>query len=221
MVWNLHTQKHTFTNTRRDRRENSGFGERIAGSSEWRKRHPFGQLFWFFGYDQQLQLPASTARNSMVESFLGNPLTLIKLRAGRRSFACTTHRTVSALLVVLLLLFLLLLFSYSSSSKSLSSSGVEESAEEMTKTTIDLPPKGGFSFDLCRRNAFLESQGTKMPKFRKTGTTIVGLVFKVNCNNRHLLFCLSDRRRIAIDFFRRLGWCFFLFWDGFWEPMGE
>jgi hypothetical protein len=48
----------------------------------------------------------------------------------------------------------------------------------MTKTTIDLPPKGGFSFDLCRRNAFLESQGTKMPKFRKTGTTIVGLIFK-------------------------------------------
>jgi hypothetical protein len=34
MVWNLHTQKHTFTNTRRDRRENSGFEERIAGSSE-------------------------------------------------------------------------------------------------------------------------------------------------------------------------------------------
>jgi 20S proteasome subunit beta 2 len=49
----------------------------------------------------------------------------------------------------------------------------------MTKTAIDLPPKGGFSFDLCRRNAFLESQGAKMPKFRKTGTTIVGLVFKV------------------------------------------
>jgi 20S proteasome subunit beta 2 len=48
----------------------------------------------------------------------------------------------------------------------------------MTKTAIDLPPKGGFSFDLCRRNAFLESQGAKMPKFRKTGTTIVGLVFK-------------------------------------------
>jgi 20S proteasome subunit beta 2 len=49
----------------------------------------------------------------------------------------------------------------------------------MTKTAIDLPPKGGFSFDLCRRNAFLEGQGAKIPKFRKTGTTIVGLVFKV------------------------------------------
>jgi 20S proteasome subunit beta 2 len=48
----------------------------------------------------------------------------------------------------------------------------------MAKTAIDLPPKGGFSFDLCRRNAFLESQGATMPKFRKTGTTIVGLVFK-------------------------------------------
>ncbi len=96
MVWNLHTQKHTITNTRRDRRENSAFGERIAGSSQWRKRHPFGQLFWFFRYDQQLQLPASIARNSMLESFLGNPLTLIKLWAGRRSFTCTTHRTVSS-----------------------------------------------------------------------------------------------------------------------------
>eukprot|EP00246_Nothoceros_aenigmaticus_P007175 TRINITY_DN20837_c0_g1_i1.p1 TRINITY_DN20837_c0_g1~~TRINITY_DN20837_c0_g1_i1.p1 ORF type:complete len:273 (-),score=29.53 TRINITY_DN20837_c0_g1_i1:150-968(-) len=43
---------------------------------------------------------------------------------------------------------------------------------------MDQPAQGGFSFDLCRRNAMLESQGVKMPKFRKTGTTIVGVVYK-------------------------------------------
>ncbi|ESW14399.1 hypothetical protein PHAVU_008G277700 [Phaseolus vulgaris] len=43
---------------------------------------------------------------------------------------------------------------------------------------LDLPPKGGFSFDLCRRNAMLESKGLKAPTFLKTGTTIVGLVFQ-------------------------------------------
>ncbi|KAI4962554.1 hypothetical protein ZWY2020_029168 [Hordeum vulgare] len=42
---------------------------------------------------------------------------------------------------------------------------------------MELPTKGGFSFDLCRRNAMLEKTGHKMPGFRKTGTTIVGLVF--------------------------------------------
>lgn len=45
--------------------------------------------------------------------------------------------------------------------------------------SLDLPPKGGFSFDLCRRNAMLESKGLKAPTFLKTGTTIVGLVFQV------------------------------------------
>ncbi|KAG8067391.1 hypothetical protein GUJ93_ZPchr0005g14777 [Zizania palustris] len=43
---------------------------------------------------------------------------------------------------------------------------------------MDLPAKGGFSFDLCRRNAMLAEKGLKMPGFRKTGTTIVGLVFQ-------------------------------------------
>merc|ERR1711959_752497 len=39
--------------------------------------------------------------------------------------------------------------------------------------------QGGFNFDNCRRNAFLlEEQGFKMPGTRKTGTTIVGLVYK-------------------------------------------
>ena len=48
----------------------------------------------------------------------------------------------------------------------------------MTKT-VDLPPKGGFSFDLCRRNDMLEKKGLKAPTYLKTGTTIVGLVFQV------------------------------------------
>lgn len=37
---------------------------------------------------------------------------------------------------------------------------------------------GGFSFDLCKRNAFLEKKGVKGPKAWKTGTTIAGVVFK-------------------------------------------
>jgi 20S proteasome subunit beta 2 len=45
--------------------------------------------------------------------------------------------------------------------------------------SMELPAKGGFSFDLCSRNAMLEKNGLKMPGFRKTGTTIVGLVFQV------------------------------------------
>lgn len=49
----------------------------------------------------------------------------------------------------------------------------------MTKTPFDAPPKGGFSFDLCKRNEMLASKGLKAPTYLKTGTTIVGLVFKV------------------------------------------
>merc|ERR1711934_1333419 len=37
---------------------------------------------------------------------------------------------------------------------------------------------GGFNFENCRRNAFLGEQGFKMPGFHKTGTTIVGCVYK-------------------------------------------
>uniref|UniRef100_A0A0D6R8E9 Proteasome subunit beta n=1 Tax=Araucaria cunninghamii TaxID=56994 RepID=A0A0D6R8E9_ARACU len=48
----------------------------------------------------------------------------------------------------------------------------------MANTEIDLPPKGGFSFDLCKRNEMLIKKGVELPKFRKTGTTIVGLVFQ-------------------------------------------
>eukprot|EP00294_Goniomonas_avonlea_P016664 CAMPEP_0114555100 /NCGR_PEP_ID=MMETSP0114-20121206/8571_1 /TAXON_ID=31324 /ORGANISM="Goniomonas sp, Strain m" /LENGTH=324 /DNA_ID=CAMNT_0001740207 /DNA_START=45 /DNA_END=1018 /DNA_ORIENTATION=+ len=40
-------------------------------------------------------------------------------------------------------------------------------------------PTGGFTFDLCARNAMLEAQmGSKLPQFQKTGTTISGLIFK-------------------------------------------
>jgi 20S proteasome subunit beta 2 len=38
--------------------------------------------------------------------------------------------------------------------------------------------KGGFSFDLIRRNEFLQCNGYKMPKMLKTGTTICGVIFK-------------------------------------------
>ncbi|KAK3137327.1 hypothetical protein QOZ80_5BG0450850 [Eleusine coracana subsp. coracana] len=44
---------------------------------------------------------------------------------------------------------------------------------------MELPTKGGFDFGLCRRNESLaEKKGLKIPGFLKTGTTIVGLVFK-------------------------------------------
>ena len=49
----------------------------------------------------------------------------------------------------------------------------------MSNSGIDLPPKGGFSFDLCRRNEMLEKKGLKPLPFLKTGTTIVGLIFQV------------------------------------------
>ena len=38
---------------------------------------------------------------------------------------------------------------------------------------------GGFQFDLCGRNAYLEARGIKPPRLTKTGTTIAGLIFKV------------------------------------------
>ncbi|KAK6160345.1 hypothetical protein DH2020_003726 [Rehmannia glutinosa] len=48
----------------------------------------------------------------------------------------------------------------------------------MSKIAESVPPKGGFSFDLCKRNEMLVQKGLKQPSFLKTGTTIVGLVFK-------------------------------------------
>ncbi|KAK3164111.1 hypothetical protein QOZ80_1AG0012840 [Eleusine coracana subsp. coracana] len=43
--------------------------------------------------------------------------------------------------------------------------------------SMDVPAKGGFSFDMCCRNGMMEKKGFKAPGFLKTGTTIVGLVF--------------------------------------------
>lgn len=39
-------------------------------------------------------------------------------------------------------------------------------------------PAPGFSFENCQRNAFLAKQGFPVPKATKTGTTIVGIVYK-------------------------------------------
>jgi len=36
---------------------------------------------------------------------------------------------------------------------------------------------GGFNFDLCKRNAALSTKGVQLPKFKKTGTTIAGVVY--------------------------------------------
>ncbi|KAF0916019.1 hypothetical protein E2562_000649 [Oryza meyeriana var. granulata] len=44
--------------------------------------------------------------------------------------------------------------------------------------SMDVPvAKGGFIFDLCSRNDMLEKKALKVPGFRKTGTSIVDLVF--------------------------------------------
>ena len=41
---------------------------------------------------------------------------------------------------------------------------------------------GGFSFDLCKRNAFLEKKGVPGVRAWKTGTTIAGVVYKVRAS---------------------------------------
>ncbi|KAK1317329.1 Proteasome subunit beta type-7-A [Acorus calamus] len=48
----------------------------------------------------------------------------------------------------------------------------------MSKAMVELPRKGGFNFDLCRRNNMLTKNGVHAPSFLETGTTIVGLVFQ-------------------------------------------
>uniref|UniRef100_A0A7N2R1Q2 Uncharacterized protein n=1 Tax=Quercus lobata TaxID=97700 RepID=A0A7N2R1Q2_QUELO len=48
----------------------------------------------------------------------------------------------------------------------------------MSQVAVEAPPKGGFSFDLCRRNGMLSKNGVPPPSYRKTGTTIVGLIFQ-------------------------------------------
>ncbi|XP_051041345.1 proteasome subunit beta type-7 [Phodopus roborovskii] len=52
----------------------------------------------------------------------------------------------------------------------------------MAAVSVFQAPVGGFSFDNCRRNVILEAdfakKGFKLPKARKTGTTIAGVVYK-------------------------------------------
>ncbi|KAI9296541.1 proteasome subunit beta type-7 [Neoconidiobolus thromboides FSU 785] len=48
----------------------------------------------------------------------------------------------------------------------------------MSDTRIYNKQKGGFSFDNVKRNDFLQSKGAVLPNATKTGTTIVGLIFK-------------------------------------------
>ncbi|CAH0558351.1 unnamed protein product [Brassicogethes aeneus] len=48
----------------------------------------------------------------------------------------------------------------------------------MTSILCPEIPKPGFSFDNCQRNATLESKGFAVPKATKTGTTIVGIIYK-------------------------------------------
>ncbi|CAL5386178.1 unnamed protein product [Camellia sinensis] len=50
---------------------------------------------------------------------------------------------------------------------------------KMSKAAVDVSMKGGFSFDLCRRNEMLIKKDLQSPSFLKTGTTIVGHIFQV------------------------------------------
>ncbi|KAB1213130.1 Proteasome subunit beta type-7-B [Morella rubra] len=52
------------------------------------------------------------------------------------------------------------------------------SESKMSRAAVEVPPKGGFSFDLRRRNEMLSKKGVPPPSFRKTGTTIVGVIFQ-------------------------------------------
>lgn len=47
----------------------------------------------------------------------------------------------------------------------------------MAAMCSELPAKG-FSFENCKRNAFLELQGYTQPKTTKTGTTIAGVIYR-------------------------------------------
>ncbi|KAF8782127.1 proteasome subunit beta type-7-like [Argiope bruennichi] len=48
----------------------------------------------------------------------------------------------------------------------------------MALETVSMIPAPGFKFDNCLRNAYLASKGFPVPKAKKTGTTIVGLVYE-------------------------------------------
>ncbi|XP_076343328.1 proteasome beta2 subunit [Tachypleus tridentatus] len=48
----------------------------------------------------------------------------------------------------------------------------------MASAVVPQLPVGGFSFDNCKRNAFLASKKYPLPNAKKTGTTIVGITYK-------------------------------------------
>jgi len=48
----------------------------------------------------------------------------------------------------------------------------------MTSVLVPEIPAPGFSFDLCHRNDSLAKKGFPAPKAQKTGTTIVGIIYK-------------------------------------------
>jgi len=48
----------------------------------------------------------------------------------------------------------------------------------MANVLVPEIPAPGFSFDLCQRNGMLEKKGYSAPKAQKTGTTIVGIIYK-------------------------------------------
>jgi len=56
--------------------------------------------------------------------------------------------------------------------------GTDKSSEQPALTPNITENLGGFNFDLVNRNNLLEKNGMKLPKTRKTGTTIVGIIFK-------------------------------------------
>jgi len=48
----------------------------------------------------------------------------------------------------------------------------------MSSAILPELPSGGFSFENFQRNEYLSAKGFPVPKARKTGTTIVGIIFK-------------------------------------------
>ncbi|XP_022248043.1 proteasome subunit beta type-7-like [Limulus polyphemus] len=48
----------------------------------------------------------------------------------------------------------------------------------MASAVVPQLPVGGFSFENCKRNAFLASKKFPLPNAKKTGTTIVGITYK-------------------------------------------
>ncbi|CAI9771731.1 unnamed protein product [Fraxinus pennsylvanica] len=53
----------------------------------------------------------------------------------------------------------------------------------MLKAAIEMLPKGGFNFDLCKRNEMLMAKGLKQPSFLKTGTTIRVLYIDIDVHH--------------------------------------